>query len=491
MPTDLVSKTGNPLIARSTLSSPGAGFYSFSREQNTLSWGDGPPSGAATCLWYVDVTATDPNACLYCGASGTWTAIATAPFGYFVPSGSSATTVQTALNSFGTVILGPGTHIWTTQVSVADDKTLIGCGNSTIVRWNAAGNYALLVSGPNGVGVQIGGFQLRSANDSLFRGGGIQINKVGGNSRIFNLFINRPKEHGIYFPAACTGESLVLDNVKVTEAVKDGINAVQTGNINLLQLQHCQLSMNMEYGLNLNPAGIGRFESLGMLHVVVQGNGRGRIGNGTFTAGTFTDEEVATQATTGATARIIGTQSAGTYLKAALISGTPNGTNVWTGGTSGATFTPTSMGGHPSDISFKGYVEGTLRECWCEPYAIGSEKKFTKAALRLDTNGTGSCGSIRIFRCTMNGYYPWTTDQCAAILAVSVGRPLIIDDLDCYPYNNATPNSGATVRYKLGTGMYIPIGARRSIHAVINDDFTAETPITYRTDWIIQDATIT
>lgn len=65
--------------------------------------------------------------------------------------------------------------------------------------------------------------------------------------------------------------------------------------------------------------------------------------NGTFTSGTFTDGETATQGTTGATAVIVGSQSAGTKLRMKTFIGNEDNTHVWTGGTSGATFTASAV----------------------------------------------------------------------------------------------------------------------------------------------------
>lgn len=63
---------------------------------------------------------------------------------------------------------------------------------------------------------------------------------------------------------------------------------------------------------------------------------------GAFTTGTFVDGEIVTQATSGATAVIVGGQASGPKLRAFGVTGTPTATNIWTGGTSGATFTPTA-----------------------------------------------------------------------------------------------------------------------------------------------------
>lgn len=63
---------------------------------------------------------------------------------------------------------------------------------------------------------------------------------------------------------------------------------------------------------------------------------------GSFTSGTFQDGEAVSQAVSGATAVIVGGQSAGATLRVRTVAGTPNTTGVWTGGTSSATFTPTA-----------------------------------------------------------------------------------------------------------------------------------------------------
>lgn len=58
-------------------------------------------------------------------------------------------------------------------------------------------------------------------------------------------------------------------------------------------------------------------------------------------SGTLTDRETVTQATSGATAIVVGAQSAGP-VRVCTITGTPDSSNVWTGGTSGVTFTPSA-----------------------------------------------------------------------------------------------------------------------------------------------------
>jgi len=79
---------------------------------------------------------------------------------------------------------------------------------------------------------------------------------------------------------------------------------------------------------------------------------------GSFTAGTFTDGEVVTQATTSAKAYVVNAQSAGAFLYVSTATTTPaaNTTDIWTGGTSGATFTPTAT---PSAIT-----DGTNNEMY-------------------------------------------------------------------------------------------------------------------------------
>lgn len=59
-------------------------------------------------------------------------------------------------------------------------------------------------------------------------------------------------------------------------------------------------------------------------------------------SGTFTDGETVTQATSGATGKVYGASQGATHAHLVIhtVTGTPNGANVWTGGTSGQTVTP-------------------------------------------------------------------------------------------------------------------------------------------------------
>ncbi|MBS0328224.1 MAG: hypothetical protein JSR30_00095 [Proteobacteria bacterium] len=65
---------------------------------------------------------------------------------------------------------------------------------------------------------------------------------------------------------------------------------------------------------------------------------------GAFNSGTFVNGETATQAGTGATIVIVGPQSSGNSLCASSLTGSPSQTGQYTGGTSGAKFTPTNFG---------------------------------------------------------------------------------------------------------------------------------------------------
>lgn len=61
---------------------------------------------------------------------------------------------------------------------------------------------------------------------------------------------------------------------------------------------------------------------------------------GSFVSGSFVDLEIITQAVSGATAIVVGDQSAGATLRAKVVTGTPDASNNWTG--AAATFTPTA-----------------------------------------------------------------------------------------------------------------------------------------------------
>ncbi len=62
---------------------------------------------------------------------------------------------------------------------------------------------------------------------------------------------------------------------------------------------------------------------------------------GSVTAGTFVDGETITQSGTSATALVVGTVPGAGPLTMLVLTGTPNSSGVWTGGTSAATFAPT------------------------------------------------------------------------------------------------------------------------------------------------------
>jgi len=65
---------------------------------------------------------------------------------------------------------------------------------------------------------------------------------------------------------------------------------------------------------------------------------------GAYNSGSFVSGETATQAATGATIKIVGPQSSGNSLCASNLTGSPSQTGQYTGGTSGAKFTPTNYG---------------------------------------------------------------------------------------------------------------------------------------------------
>lgn len=64
--------------------------------------------------------------------------------------------------------------------------------------------------------------------------------------------------------------------------------------------------------------------------------------NGTFSSGTFVVDETVTQATTGATAKVVIGQASGPRLMVKGVTGSPDNSNIWQGGTSSATFTPSA-----------------------------------------------------------------------------------------------------------------------------------------------------
>ena len=64
---------------------------------------------------------------------------------------------------------------------------------------------------------------------------------------------------------------------------------------------------------------------------------------GSVTSGTFDLGESVKQATSGATGQLLISPNGNNAMQIRMVSGTATATNPWTGGTSGAVFTPTSL----------------------------------------------------------------------------------------------------------------------------------------------------
>ena len=64
---------------------------------------------------------------------------------------------------------------------------------------------------------------------------------------------------------------------------------------------------------------------------------------GTYVSGTFADGETVTQATSGATAKVVGNQSSGPVLRVLGVTGTPDSTHIWNGASASFTASATPV----------------------------------------------------------------------------------------------------------------------------------------------------
>jgi len=130
---------------------------------------------------------------------------------------------------------------------------------------------------------------------------------------------------------------------------------------------------------------------------------------GSYTSGTFVEDETITQAVTGATARVVIPGSSGPRIYACVWTGSPNSSNIWTGGTSGATFTPTATpvqwGASSTDPGPREFYDGTNTTVRIRLSDIVYEK---------DNSGSGKSG----FPCTatfLSGFYTSGVTPTAAV----------------------------------------------------------------------------
>lgn len=335
----------------------------------------------------------------------------------------TAAQIQDALDSTGYCKLGPGTFTIDTQIEIGDSQWLQGSGDATILRWTGSGNYAIKVgTGTNGYASRLSDLQIRSSNDSLYLGGGVEVGKMGLTSGVQNVTINRAKQHGVSIPQTASGESFELRNVYASESVNDGLR-VDAGNgmvIGLLKIEDCEFTGNLEYGVNLSTNGTGTIQHAKFRDTVIQGNGR------------------------------------------------------------------STVAGWASDMRIAGRVTETLLDgCWLEPYTT-----YTKAGIRIEAVSAVLPGQLLLVGMTrINNYYPWTTDNRAAILVIDSSRPIVIDDALIGPYN-ATVDSGATVRYKADVKRMRPIGLKRNPNAIDGTTLGDAADATYLTDYIKLDTGI-
>ena len=105
--------------------------------------------------------------------------------------------------------------------------------------------------------------------------------------------------------------------------------------------------------------------------------------NTALSTGTFTQGETITQATSGATGVVTSVQTGYLYYKAT--SGTFNTTNLVTGGSSGATLTPTVVGGQSNYVLVLSGVSGTISAGASLQFASGDTSAYVVSAVSTAT----------------------------------------------------------------------------------------------------------
>jgi hypothetical protein len=143
--------------------------------------------------------------------------------------------------------------------------------------------------------------------------------------------------------------------------------------------------------------------------------------------GSLTDREVITQTTSGATAVVVGATSGTGPLKICGITGTPNGSDTWTGGTSAATFTPASTPVARGITA--GVPSATAATAKATPYntlwnAVKGVRDFinTNAGRANNVNG----GVVRL----MEGDVRWGRDGTASTMSATSAALIVEGDPD-------------------------------------------------------------
>lgn len=274
--TQNVSRTFNAFVADMKLANAGVGLKCMTRtDWPLLSWGEGVPVGTPTSQYYINTAATSLATGLYFGGDGlTWQA-ATNPsaVSIFIPPGTNATVVQDTLDTSGSAILLPGTHIWTSKVVVRAGCYLGGCGAHTVIRWSAAGNYAIELgeTGQQAYDICIENFTLKGSNDSLRLGGGIEVKSIHQASCVQNVYLNDCKQHGLYITGS--GEGLRSNGVVVRNAAGDGLNVTTEDTITTLHFCQCNFQANQGRGITLAALLTSQYDNLKFEDCIIQGNG--------------------------------------------------------------------------------------------------------------------------------------------------------------------------------------------------------------------------
>lgn len=171
---------------------------------------------------------------------------------------------------------------------------------------------------------------------------------------------------------------------------------------------------------------------------------------GSVSSGTFTPGETIRQATTLATAVYVGPQTGALQITTSSITGTPNGTNVWTGLSSGATFTPTAapsfvLNGTTTNVALTGStgvgalatvvvsagnVTGVTITTPGSGYTIGEVVSYASTT-------TGSGGTVTITA---------ITNAVVGVYITNPGLGYVVNDILTYNANGLGFGNGGTIK---------------------------------------------
>lgn len=174
---------------------------------------------------------------------------------------------------------------------------------------------------------------------------------------------------------------------------------------------------------------------------------------GSITAGTFTAGETVTQAVSGATAKMLGAFV--NSMTVNTITGTPDTTDIWTGGTSAATFTPTaaplaSMTQTQWDREIARWRQQLLH-AWVPANAVAGTA-YSNSAMPVNTGpltaASANVAAVRkgTFVCTAGGTITISNANYVATSDVTITMKTAAGTITTPPaMKTVTPGTGFTV----------------------------------------------